>query len=94
MEGLELNSAVSALVGGSLVAGVAKYFISRTLDKIEELPEKLSEIKSQLSSMQTKLEGLEKIHSMVTDHDRKLVAIEAGRRGGTRRDQKNCQSGM
>ncbi len=92
MEPLQLNAALSALVGGSLVAGVAKYFISRTLDKIEEMPEKLSEIKAQLSSMQTKLDGLEKIHSMVTDHDRKLVAIEAGRRSGTRRNQENYKS--
>lgn len=79
---MEWQEIGSTLLGGSLVALIANYFISSTIHKIEELPEKLSEIKQQLSSMQVKLDMFDRVHSIVQDHDRKIAILES-------HDQKN-----
>lgn len=67
----------SALVGGGLAVSVAQHFIGKIVDKIEALPEKLSEIKSQLSVMQIKLDIVYGLQDTIKEHDRRLIQIES-----------------
>lgn len=74
---MEWEQIASTALGGSIAAAVAKYFIGNTMKLIEAMPEKLSEIKTELSTMRVKLEILERLHPLVQEHDRKIVMLEA-----------------
>lgn len=74
---MEWDPAITSLVGGAIGISIAKFFITSSMKKIEEIPEKLSEIKSQLSSMQVKLDLMDRLHALCQEHDRKITSLES-----------------
>ncbi len=79
----DLQSAAAAVISGSLAVAAARYFVIKAFERIEALPEKISDIKAQLSLIHFKLEKLERIQESIQAHDVKLAALEA--RGGSGR---------
>jgi hypothetical protein len=91
---VEWQNLLSTLLGSSLAVGIAKHFLGNAINRLEALPEKLAEIKAQLSNVQEKLESLDKIQGTLQEHDRKILALEikGASRVSPRRSDANCQA--
>lgn len=85
----DLQSAAAAVISGSLAVAAARYFVIKAFERIEALPEKIADIKAQLSLIHFKLEKLERIQDSIQAHDVKLAALEA--RGSGRTVEKNSR---
>ncbi len=70
------QSLLSALLGGLGVTGIAKYFIKRSAEKLDEIPDQLAEIKAEIRVLIVRLETLAELKSQVHEHDRKIIALE------------------
>ena len=67
---------ISAILGGMGVTAIAKYFLQRSYEKLEELPSQLADLKSEIRVLLFRLEDLSDLKSIVHEHDRKIVALE------------------
>jgi hypothetical protein len=66
----------SSLLSGGIVAALAKAFIAKSFRDLEQVAEKVGEIKSELSAIAVKLGTVEKDRERLYEHDRKLAALE------------------
>lgn len=73
---IQFDSILSALLGGGLSTMLAKAFISKSLNELEEVASKVSDIKNELSAIAVKLEIMEKDREIILKNDRKIAAIE------------------
>ena len=73
---IELEPVISAVGGGALVAVLAKSFIERSMRELEEAIDKIGEIRTELAKISVKLDAFEKSHVLLTQIDRKVVALE------------------
>lgn len=91
---LDWQAFAGTLLGGSLAVGIAKHFLATAITRLDALPDKLAEIKAQLSVISVKLEALDKMQESLHEHDRKIMALELKGTGrvSPRRPDANCQA--
>lgn len=72
---------VGALVSGGLTGGatswLAKAYITKSLDKLEVLAEKIGGIKIELAAMGGIMRQIEDDHRLVMKHERQLAVLES-----------------
>ena len=71
-----LDSIVSAVLGGALTTALAKAFIARSLDELDEVVTKIGEINTQLAAIAVKIELVDRDREIILKHDRKIAALE------------------
>lgn len=71
-----VHGLIAALASGGLVATVAKHAIAKALRQLDEVAEKVGEIREELSAISVKLEYLDKHHDLLQTHDRKIAGLE------------------
>lgn len=79
----DVYAAIAALGSGGATAVIAKAYISKSLQNLEKVLEKVSSIdtrferiETKFARIETKLERYDDTAETVVDHDRKLARIE------------------
>ena len=70
------QSVLSALLGGLGVTGIAKFFLQRSAEKLDAIPDQLAEIKAEIRVLIVRLETLNELKHLVQDHERKIISLE------------------
>ncbi len=73
---MHLDGLISALLGSGITTALAKAFIGKSLREVEQVAEKISEIKESLAALSVKLDVMDKERSIILKHDRKIAAME------------------
>lgn len=71
----DMQAVVSALVGGGLVTGIAKFYLQKTAEKLEAIPTQLSDIKSDIRAINVHLQDMAELKKLVRDHDRHITYL-------------------
>lgn len=86
------NAAIAAIFGGGATAYFAKAYFAKTVQDLETVLEKVSEIKVELKGISVKLEKFDDAADLVSKHDRKIAAIEAKLYGrSARKTSSGCE---
>lgn len=80
----QLNAAIAALFSGGITAAIAKAYISKSLQDLETVLEKIAEIRTDLAKIGVRLERFDDAAELVVKHDRKIAAMEAKLYGNKR----------
>lgn len=80
----QINAAIAALFSGGITALIARTYISKSIQDLEKVLEKVSEIKGELMRIGVKLEHFEDAAELVGKHDRKIAAMEVKLYGNKR----------
>lgn len=73
----QYDAAIAAIFSGGLTAAIAKAYISKSIQDLEKVLEKVSEIRAELSAISVKLKHFDDAAELVLKHDRKIAAMEA-----------------
>lgn len=73
---IPFDALLSALLSGGITSFVAKTLIGKSIRELEQISEKVSEIKAELSAIGVKLKNSEKDRDFVMAHERKIAAME------------------
>lgn len=87
MDNVHVDALLSAMLGGGLTTILAKAFITRALSELEDVVQKINEIKTQLAAITVKLELIERDRDEIFKHARKLAALENQVYRGPRKEQ-------
>jgi hypothetical protein len=71
-----ITSILSAMFGSGLASVIAKIFIDRSIARMDEVTRRLEMLTNKLSIIESRLETLDKMKSLVFEHDRKIIAFE------------------
>lgn len=72
-----INAFVSSILSSGVVALVVKTAIGKSFRELEEVSEKVGQIKAELSAITVRLQQVDKNTELVLTHDRKLAALES-----------------
>lgn len=72
---------LSAIAGTLISAGIAKAYIAKSLRDLETALTMCHAINERLAAIHVRIESLDDFKRMVTDHDRKLISLEAKKHG-------------
>ena len=64
------------MFGSGLASVIAKIFIDRSIARMDEVTRRLEMLTNKLSIIESRLETLDKMKSLVFEHDRKIIAFE------------------
>lgn len=73
---MHLDAVLSALLGGGLSTALAKILIGKSLRELEQVSERVGEIKTRLAEISVKLDLAEKDRDLLSKHDRKIAKME------------------
>lgn len=69
---------ISTAFGGICTGAVAKYLLLKKVESIENIEQAIGVIKEKLAVITHKIEAIDKINSLVFEHDRRLTTMEVG----------------
>lgn len=82
---MHLDALFSAVFSTGVTAALAKAFIGKSLRDLEQVSEKITEIRSTLSAISVKLDLMDKERDIILSHDRQIAAMENEIYGGQSR---------
>lgn len=74
---------------GAVVVWMAKAFIDKALDQLEEVSRRISFISEKLIAIEIKIEQIEDHAHLLQEHDRKITTMEASHNGNSKRSAKS-----
>jgi hypothetical protein len=72
---LDWNTVTSVLCSGGTVSLLAKFIMNRAACQLDGVAKKLESITEKLIIVETKLDLMQDLRDMVTEHDRKIVDL-------------------
>lgn len=72
-----LVNAFVAILSGSVTASIAKFYIGRSVNQLDDIVTKIAEIKEELSGIKAHLVHLEKIQERILEHESKIAVLDA-----------------
>lgn len=79
LDDLSFSHIVSMILGGGGASFIARFIFDRALQTLKDITDKLENVTQKLIVVETKLDAMQEVKSMVIDHDRKIVDLQ-GRR--------------
>lgn len=73
---LDWNTIISALAGSGLSLSLARAFLSKALKDIDHAIKTLQDLTIQLAMHSTKLEIVDELKIMVSQHDREIIRLK------------------
>lgn len=72
-----MMNALTVILSGSMTAGIARFYIGRFVNHLDEIGMKINEIKVDLSAITAHLEHLKHIQQQVFEHESKIAVLES-----------------
>lgn len=72
----EVSAIVAAVGGGGLASGMARLFIRRSITQLELIPERLSEIKTELEVIKHKVSSVEGLRGELREQEKRINQME------------------
>ncbi len=92
IEAVNWDAVATGFGGCALSAALARSYITRSLRQLDEVATRVAGIKEQLAAVSVKLDAIDNQANLLTDHDRKIVAMEAAVYGGRFAKTRNINS--
>lgn len=79
LQQLDWTTVSSIICSGGTVSFLARFIFSRAAGQLDGIVKKLEAITEKLIIVETKLEAMQDLREIVTEHDRKIVDFDAKR---------------
>ena len=74
---LQIETVASTAVGSGMAIFLFRYFVMKILKDVDNIAKELTVVTKELSIIAVKLEQMDRARSIIHEHDRKIVSLEA-----------------